>query len=69
MKSNPQSVGAIKAWLEEQDAYSLHRPVRKRSARNPYTLTNVRDVWECDLFDVPAFAKYNDNFRYILFSI
>ena len=24
------------------------------------------DVWECDLLDVKAYAKYNDNRRYIL---
>ena len=60
------SVGSTKAWLEEQDAYTLHRPVRKRFARNPYTVTNVRDVWECDLLDVQSYAKYKDNFRYIL---
>jgi len=24
------------------------------------------DVWECDLLDVQAYAKYNDNYRYIL---
>jgi len=23
-------------------------------------------VWECDLLDVQAYAKYNDNYRYIL---
>ena len=40
--------------------------VRKRIARNPYTVTNVRNVWECDLLDVHSYAKYNDNFRYIL---
>jgi len=68
-KGKPQSVAATRAWLEEQDAYTLHRPVRKRFARNPYTVTNVRDVWECDLLDVQSYAKYNDNFRYILFII
>ena len=41
-------------------------PVRKRFARNPYTVTNVGDVWECDLLDVHFYAKYNDNYRYIL---
>ena len=40
--------------------------MRKRFARNPYTVTNVRDVWECDLLDLHSYAKYNDNFRYIL---
>jgi len=65
-KGKPQTFVATRAWLEEQDAYTLHRPVRKRFARNPYTVTNVGDVWECDLFDVKSYAKYNDNFRYIL---
>jgi len=57
MKRKRPSVGAIKAWLEEKDAYTLHRPVRKRFARNPYTVTNVMNVWECDLLDVQAYAK------------
>ena len=30
-KGKPQTVGSTKAWLEEQDAYTLHRPVRKVS--------------------------------------
>jgi len=38
----------------------------KRFARNPYTVSNVMDVWECDLLDVQAYAKYNGNYRYIL---
>ena len=29
-------------------------------------MTNVMDVWECDLLDVQSYAKYNDNFKYIL---
>jgi len=56
-KGKPQSVGTIKAWLEEQDAYTLHRPVRKRFDRNPYNVINVMDVWECDLLDVQAYAS------------
>ena len=51
-KGKLQSVGSTRARLEEQDAYTIHRPVRKRFARNPYTVTNVMDVWECDLLDV-----------------
>jgi len=27
-KRKPQSVAATRAWLEEQDAYTLHRSVR-----------------------------------------
>jgi len=60
------SSDVIKAWLEIQDAYTLQRPVRNRFARNLYTVPNVIDVWECNLLDIQAYAKYNDNFRYIL---
>jgi len=61
-KGKSQSVAATRLWY----AYTLHRPVRKHFARNPYTVTNVRDVWECDLLDEQSYAKYNDKFRYIL---
>ena len=50
----------VRAWLEKQDAYTLHRPVRKRFARNPYSVNNVMDVWECDLLDVHPLTKYSD---------
>ena len=56
-KVKPQSFAATRAWLEEQDAYALHMPVRKLFARNPYTVTNVRDKRECDLLDVQSYAK------------
>ena len=38
--------GEVKPWLEQQDAYTLHRPVRKRFPRNPYSVDNNMDVWE-----------------------
>ena len=41
----------IKAWLDTQDAYTLHRPVRKRFPRNPYTVNNINDVWELDILE------------------
>ena len=34
----------VRAWLEKQDAYTIHRLVRKRFARNTYTVNNVKDV-------------------------
>ena len=57
---------SVRAWLEKQDAYTLHRQVRKRFPRNPYSVTNVMDVWECDLVDVQSLGKYNDGHKYIL---
>ena len=56
----------IKAWLEKEDVYIFQRPVKKRFAPNPFTVTNVMDVWECDLLDVLAYSKYNYYCRYIV---
>ena len=35
----------VKTWLEQQDAYTIHKPVRKRFPRNPYTVNNIMDLW------------------------
>jgi hypothetical protein len=56
----------VKAWLEKQDAYTLHRHVRKRFPRNPYTVNNMMGVWESDMVDVQSFSKHNDKYRYLL---
>ena len=56
----------IKSWLLKQDSYTLHRPVRTRFPRNPYTTTNVMDVWECDLMVMQSLRKYNDKYKYLL---
>ena len=29
--------------------------------RNPYTVTNIDDVWEMDLADLSSLSKYNEN--------
>jgi hypothetical protein len=46
--------------LLKQDAYTMHRPVRNRFPRNPYSVDNIIDVWKFDLVDVQSLAKYND---------
>ena len=43
--------GIVNEWLSGQNTYTLHKPVRKRFPRNPYTVTNIDDVWEMDLAD------------------
>jgi len=50
----------IKAWLEYQDDYPIHRPARRRFLRNTYTVTNLMEVWECDTLDMQSLSKYND---------
>ena len=44
----------------------MHRPTRKRFPRNPYTVTNMMDVWEFALMDMRSLIKYKDEYKYLL---
>jgi len=56
----------VKEWLEYQDVYKMHRPARSRFLRNPYTVTNLMQVWESDILDMQSLSKYNGTYRYIV---
>ena len=58
-----RTAGELRYGLGAQDAYTLHRPVRKRFPRNPYTVNIIMDVWECDLVDVQGLSKHNDGVK------
>jgi hypothetical protein len=59
----------VRKWLETQDSYKLHRPVRKEFLRNPYTISNLMDVWDCDLIDIPSLARNKVSYGQILSAI
>ena len=49
-------------WLSGQNTYNLHKPVRKKFPRNPYTVTNIDDAWEMGLVDISSLSKYKNNY-------
>ena len=66
VKASKNKKKDVEEWLSSQNTYALHKQVRKRFPRNPYTVTNIDDVWEMDLADLSSLAKYNDKFNYLL---
>ena len=56
----------IEQWLETQDTYTLHHPVRIHFKRNPVIAEGIDSQWQIDLVDVQSLAKYNDNYRFLL---
>lgn len=56
----------VKEWLQSQDAYTLHKPIRKNFQRNKYSVSNKDDLWESDLVDMRSLNKYNNGINYIL---
>jgi hypothetical protein len=41
----------------------------KKFYLNPYTVNNVKDVWECALLDVQNLVKFNDGYGFLLTPI
>ena len=56
----------VEEWLSSQNTYTLNKPFRKKFPRNPYTVTNIDDIWEMDLADLSSLAKYKDRYKYLL---
>ena len=60
------STSDIENWLQSQDTYTLHKPVRHHFKRRRIIVSDIDDQWEADLVDLSGIAKYNSNFRYLL---
>ena len=59
----------IKNWLQQQEPYSMQRPLRKPNNRTHIVVAGIDDQWSYDLMDMVKFSKYDDRFAYILVVI
>jgi Integrase core domain/Chromo (CHRromatin Organisation MOdifier) domain len=59
----------VENWLQNQDAYTLHKPIRLRFRRRKTFSVGINDLWQADLADLSALSKYNDKFKYLLTCI
>ena len=56
----------VKKYLESDDAYTLHKPIRKHFKRNPTIVGGIDHQWQADLADVSDISRFNDGNRYLL---
>ena len=54
----------IKEWLMKQDAYTLHKPIRRHFKRNRVIVGGIDQQWQMDLADMQSMQKFNDGYRY-----
>ena len=57
---------AVKRWLSEQDAYTLHKPVRIRFKRRRVIVGGRNHQWQADLVDLSKLKKDNDGYVFLL---
>ena len=69
-KSNKKvTFSDVEEFLAEQDAYTLHKPVRNRFERRKILSRGLDNIWQIDLMDMSKIAKENKGNRYILVSV
>ena len=65
-KQFPKSKQA-KDWLQNEETYSLHKPVRKKGIGGNKTIaSSVDSQWQADLADMSNVSKHTDGHRFLL---
>lgn len=59
----------IRKWLQNQDDYSLQKPVRRNFKRAKVLVSKPKEQLDIDLADMQSLLKYNDNVKYLLVVI
>src|SRR5258706_167949 len=68
-KYSARSTKSVREWLSAQDAYTLHKPVRKIFPRRKTFSKGIDDLFQADLADLSNLTRYNNGIRYILIVV
>ena len=52
--------------MANQDAYTLHKPIRRHFPRRKTFARDIDYLWQADLVDMTHLTDYNHGYRYIL---
>ena len=64
-----KSESEIKDWLSNQDAYTMHKSIKRRFKRRKTYAMGIDDLWQIDLVDLSSISRANDGYRYLLMCI
>jgi len=59
----------VKHFLQEQEVYTLHKPIKRKFKRNRVVAAGLDTDWQADLCDMQKLKKENDGYAYILTCI
>lgn len=65
-RNSKVSIKDVKKFLQEQEVYTLHKPVRRKFKRNRVVAAGFDTDWQADLCDMQKLKKENDGYGYIL---
>ena len=57
---------SVQEYLQSEQAYTLHKPARRRFTRNYTYVAGIDAQWLADLADMQGIARQNGGMRYLL---
>jgi hypothetical protein len=67
--SKVKDLRKVAGWLTRQDAYTLHKPIRRKFPRRKTFVPGINHLYQIDLVDVSSIARFNDRNNFILTCI
>lgn len=64
--SSKKRKNSVEKWLQSQDAFTLHRPVRRKFQRRTTFVPGPDHLWQIDLVDVSSITSENEGNKFIL---
>lgn len=59
----------IRQFLNNEDPYSLYKPIRKTFPRSKVIVNTIDSMWDGDLADVSNISSHNDGYKFLLVLI
>ena len=59
----------ITEWLKKQEAYTLHKPARRKFSRNRVVVGGLDYQWDADTMDMTSYKASNNEYKYVLVII
>src|SRR5215475_4323724 len=69
IKRSGKSKKEVKEFLESQNVYSLHKPIKTKFQRRRVYVDHIDQQWQADLVDMKSLKSHNKNYNYILMVI
>jgi len=63
------SLKSITEWLQDQDSYSLFKPIKYKFKRSRVVAKHIDSMWDIDLAQVTSLEYANPNVKYLLVAI
>jgi transposase InsO family protein len=68
-KQSNVSYEDVLEYLQRQEGYTQHKPVRRKFKRRRIISADINDQYQVDLADMQKFSEFNDGVKYLLTGI